>query len=154
RSPAQDDVAVWVPSGRRDRRAAALSDRHEVMWPRSRQDCVHGHLDVASSTILEANRAGEARSHFAMHLAFRGPGTDGRPGHQVRYVLGCRRVEELAAGGYAKISDSEQQPSGYAQPAIDVEGSIEARIVDEALPSHRCAGLFEIHPHDDFEFLP
>jgi len=46
----------------------------------------------------------------------------------------------------------QQQSPGDAQAAINVEGPVEAGIVDEALPSNRCPRLFEIYAHDDLEF--
>src|SRR5262245_20320337 len=151
-SATQYDVAVRVAGGGRDGRATALGDGHEMMWLRSRQDSVHGDLDVTSSAILEPDRAGEAGGHFAMHLAFRGAGADSCPGHQIGYVLRRCGVEELAPGWHPEIADAQQQLAGYAQAAIDVEASVEIWIVDEALPPYRRPRFFEVDAHDNLEF--
>src|SRR5262249_49169861 len=50
------------------------------------------------------------------------------------------------------IADRKQQPAGNAQAAIDVEGSVQAGIIDEALPADRRPGFLEVHAHDDLEF--
>ena len=39
------------------------------------------------------------------------------------------------------------------QTAIDLEGVIEIGVVDQPLPAHRGARLFEIHAHDNQQVL-
>ena len=53
--------------------------------------------------------------------------------------------------GRAEVDDVEQQCPGGAQAALDVEGAVHARIVDQALPADGGARLLEVHPHDDLE---
>ncbi len=88
-----------------------------------------------------------------MHLAFGGACADRAPGHQVGDVLRRDHIEEFNAGRQAQLVDVAQQAARHAQPLVDVEAAIQVRIVDQALPTHRGAGLFEVHAHDDFQLI-
>ena len=86
-----------------------------------------------------------------MNLAFGGAGADRRPCHQIGDVLRRREVEELGSGRQPEIVHRGKHVAGEPQALVDVETAIEARIVDQSLPSHRGAWFFEIDPHHDLE---
>src|SRR5690606_24023956 len=112
---------------------------------------VECNLDVAAGAVLEADGAGEARHHFAVDLGFRGTGTNGSPGDEVRNVLRGGHVEEFAGSRQAEIVDLKQERAGEVQAFCDVQAAIEIGIVDQALPADRRARLFEVDTHDDFQ---
>src|SRR5207237_7406368 len=67
----QDDVAVLVAGRRRDRRAAALGHRHEMVRMRGRLHGIGRDADIAVGAVLEADWAGKSRRQLAMDLALR-----------------------------------------------------------------------------------
>ncbi len=104
---------------------------------------------VAIGAVLEADRARQTRSQFAMHLRLGRPRADGAPGDQVSRVLRRDGVEELGGARQVQLVDFEQDTPGEAQALVDAEGVVEARIVDQTLPANGGARFLEIHPHDD-----
>lgn len=84
-----------------------------------------------------------------MQLALGGTCANGSPADEVRDELGRHGVEELAAGGQAELVDLGEQFARDAQSLVDVEGAVEVRVVDQALPSDRRARLLEVDAHDD-----
>ncbi len=107
------------------------------------------HLHVAIGAILEADGHREARCKLAMHLAFNRARADRPPAHKIREELAERRVEEFGAGRQPQIGNIGKELAREAQPLVDSIGTIEIRIVDEALPAHDRPRLFEVNPHDD-----
>jgi hypothetical protein len=118
-----------------------------------RIDRVEGERDRAAGAVLEADRHREAGGEFAVDLRLGGAGTDRAPGDQVGDELRGDGVEELGAGGQAHVGEVEQQPAGDAQALVDVEGAVEVRVVDEALPADGGARLLEVDAHDDQEVV-
>ena len=55
---------------------------------------------------------------------------------------GCRQAD---------LADAQQEFAGLAYALLDVKGIIHPRVVDEALPAHRGAGLLEVDPHDQHQ---
>ena len=68
---------------------------------------------------------------------------------QVGDVLRRDRVEELGAGGHAHLGEVEQQVRARAQAVVDLEGAVEVRVVDQALPADGGARLLEVDAHHD-----
>ena len=87
---------------------------------------------------------------LAVQLRFGGPGADGSPGDEVALELGGNSVEELGPARQAEAIHVEEEFAGLLQPLVDLKAPIEVGVVDEAFPSNRGAGLFEIdaHHHD------
>jgi cobaltochelatase CobN len=110
---------------------------------------VDRNLEVAVGPVLEADGHGEAGGELAVDLAFRGPRSDGAPGNEVGHVLRADGLEELGGGGEPQGGDLLQEAAGRTQAAGDVVAAVQVRIVDEALPADRGAGLFEVGPQDD-----
>jgi hypothetical protein len=79
-------------------------------------------------------------------------GADGAPAHQVGDVLRREQVQELGAGRQAQGGQVQQQAAGLAQAFVHAEAAVQPRVVDEALPAHRGAGLLEVDPHHDDQF--
>src|SRR5690606_9894395 len=143
-APAQDDVTVFVARGRDDGRMPALGHRQEMVRLRSGLDRVNRDLDVAVGAVLEADRARQTGSQFAVHLRFGGTRADRAPADEVGDVLRADDVEEFGAGRQAEFVDVQQQFARDAQAVVDAEAAVEVRIVDQALPADRGARLFEI----------
>ncbi len=144
-------MGVAVAGGGGDGGAALLGDRQEMVGLSRREHRVHRDLHVAVGPVLEADRAGEARGQLAVDLAFRGPGADRAPGHEVGDVLRRHHVQELAGRRQPQGVHVDQQPPRQAQPVVDHEAAVQARVVDQAFPADRGARLLEVDPHDHLE---
>lgn len=112
-------------------------------------DGVDGHLDGAVCSILEADGHRETRCQLAVHLTFRSPCTNGTPADQVGIVLRSDRVKPFCSSRQAEVVDLEEETAGQAEALVDVEGTGQVRVVDEAFPAYGGAGLFEVDAHDD-----
>lgn len=86
-----------------------------------------------------------------MDLAFRGARTDGAPADQIGDVLGRDHVQELAGGRHAQAVDVDQQLPRNAQALVDAVALVQVGIVDQPLPAHGGARLFEVHAHHDLQ---
>ena len=76
--------------------------------------------------------------------------------HATRSEMYCGddHVEVFAACGETQRIDVAEQAAREAQALVDMEASVEVRIVDETLPADRRARLLEIDTHDDLERVP
>jgi iron complex outermembrane receptor protein len=148
---AQDDMAVLVAGSGHDRRVAALRHGQEMVRLRRGLDRVGRDLDVAVGAVLETDRARQAGGQFAVHLRLGGARADRAPADQVGNILRADHVQELGAGRQAQFVDVAQQCARHAQSVVDAEAVVHVRIVDQTLPAHRRARLFEIHAHHDFK---
>src|SRR6266540_1241267 len=146
---AQDDVAVLVTIGRDDRRVPLLGDGEEMVRHARSFQRVHRDAHVSVGAVLESDRAGQARGELAMDLRFRGARADRTPAHQVRVVLRRDHVEKFVACRKPQLVDFQEEPARQVQPLVDLKAAVEVRIVDQPLPAHGGAGLFEIDAHDD-----
>src|SRR6185437_14789872 len=99
----------------------------------------------------EADRTREAGGKLAMDLALGRAGADCAPRDEIRDVLRCDDVQELASHRQAELVDVDQQAARQPEAVVDAEASVEVRIVDEALPSDRRPRLLEVDAHDDLE---
>ena len=72
-----------------------------------------------------------------------------------RSAMYCGRghVEELAAGRQAERVDVEQQAAREPQAVVDAEAAVEVGVVDQPLPAHGGARLFEVDAHHDLEVV-
>ena len=140
-------MAILVARSLENGGAPLLGDRQEVMRLGGGADGVHRHLNIAVGGVLEAHRTGQAGRQLPVGLAFGGARAYGAPGDQVGVVLGADEVQVLGAGGQAHIGQVQQQLPGHVQALVDLEGVVEVGVVDQPLPAHGGAGLFEIHPH-------
>ena len=47
----------------------------------------------------------------------------------------------IGADRNSEIGQVAEQLASHAQTLVDAEGTVDIRVVDEALPAHGCAGL-------------
>ncbi len=151
---AEDDVGVAVAGGAKDGGLAVFGVAEEGMRDGGGEQGVDGYLHVAGRTVFESDGAGDAADQLTVALALGGAGADGSPGDEAGEVLRGDHVEELGAGGDAQLVEVEQQVAGEAQALIDLEGFVEKRVVDEALPADGGAGLLKVDAHDDAQIAP
>ena len=71
--------------------------------------------------------------------------------HAIKSAMYCGEIvsRNSVPAGTPMFARSSKQPAGDAQAVVDVEGIVQIRIVDQALPADRGAGFFKIDPHDD-----
>ncbi|ABA52352.1 hypothetical protein BURPS1710b_A0311 [Burkholderia pseudomallei 1710b] len=146
---AQDHVRGVVAARLENRGHPHLRHAHERVARARRDDRVGRDLHAAVGAVLEADRAAQPRRELPVALALGRARADRAPGDQIRDVLRAQQIEEFGAGGQAERVDVDQQPARGAQPFVDAEAAVEARIVDVALPADRRARLLEIHAHHD-----
>ena len=144
---AQDDMAVLIARGLENRRAALLGHRQEIVGLRGGPDRIDSHLDIAIGSVLEPHRAGQPGGQFTVSLALGSTRTDRAPGNQVSVVLRADEIQVFGAGGQAHLCQVQQQLPGQVQTLVDLEGVIQVRVVDQALPPDRGARLFEVNTH-------
>ncbi|MPN04755.1 hypothetical protein SDC9_152002 [bioreactor metagenome] len=142
-------MAILVAHGGHDGRMTRLGHRQKMVWRVGRTNGVDRDANVAIGAVLEADRARQTRSQFAMHLRLGRPRADGAPGDQVSRVLRRDGIEEFCRARQAQLIDLEQDATRQTQAFVDAEGVVEARVVDQAFPAHRGARLLEIHAHDN-----
>ena len=114
-------------------------------------DGVGGDLDVAIGAVFEADGGRQARGQLAVHLAFGRARANRAPGDQITQVLRRDHVQKLAARRQAHPVDFDQQLARNAQAFVDAKALVQVRVVDQALPAHRGAGLLKIHAHHNFQ---
>ena len=68
---------------------------------------------------------------------------------EVRHVLRADGFQEFGGGGQPQGGDLLQELAGGPEPGGHVVAAVQAGIVDEALPAHGGARLFEVGPHHD-----
>ena len=150
---AQHDVGVGVAAGVDHRHLSFAVDAEEAMRAGHRPHGVDGDVEGTVRAVLEAHDGGQARRHFAVDLGFGGARADGRPGDEVLQVLGRDGVQRFGGQRQPRFGEVEEQLPRQADAVFDVEGVVQAGIVDEALPAHRRARLLEIRPHHHIEGL-
>lgn len=148
---AEDDEAVLVALCAGDGGEPLLSDTHEVVLGGRGADGVDGDAEVAVGAVLEADGEGQAGGELAVQLRFRGAGADGTNRNKIGEELGGDCVEHLAGDGHARSRKIAEELAGDAQALVDLEGGVDVRVVDEALPADGGARLLEVSAHDDAE---
>src|SRR3546814_3694903 len=93
--------------------------------------------------MLISDWSSDVCSSDLMYLALGGTCSNRAPCHEVGEVLRGDDVEELAPGRQSAPGEIQQQPARQVQAAVDAEAAIQVRIVDQSLPAHRGARLFE-----------
>jgi len=145
----QNDVTGIVAFRPHDRADALFGDREKVMRPSRRANPVDGDLHAAASAVLKAHRHRKPRGQLAVHLALRRARADRSPSDQIGDKLRADRVEKFGSRRNSKLCQIDEQPPRRAQPFVDVERAVEMRIVDQPLPTHGSARLFEIDTHQN-----
>ncbi len=149
----QDEVAAIVTACRYDGGDALLGDGKEVVWVGGGDDAIQGHLNATCGAVLKADGHGETTGKLAVDLAFCRACTNGTPCDEVADVLRGDDIQELGGGGHAHLSQTQQQTTCHAETRVDVEAVIHEWVIDETLPTNRCAWFFKVHTHDDEQVI-
>src|SRR5258708_1443344 len=148
RSSAQDEVTIRISGGLKNSGMSLLGQRSKPVRMSGGLDGINCDLKITVRAIFETDRHGQAACELAMDLAFGGARSDRAPAYKVGVVLSENRVEKLGADRQFQRSDVAQQATGESKARVDVERSIEMRIVDQSLPADDRARLFEVDSHD------
>jgi hypothetical protein len=75
--------------------------------------------------------------------------------HAMRSAMYCgeMRSRNSVPQGHADLVHLEEELARKAQPLVHVEGLVQVRVVDEALPADGGARLLEVNAHDDREVV-
>src|SRR3546814_4380384 len=122
-----------------------------MMRLRRRLDGVDSDLGITVGAVLEPDRTRNSGSKLTVNLAFGSTRADGAPGHQIGNVLRRDHVKKLADRRQAKLIDLYQQFTCRTQALVDIEATVQARLVDQPFPAHRGAALLELHPNHYFQ---
>jgi cobaltochelatase CobN len=150
---AQDHVAVLVARGLEHRDVARLRDGDEMV--------ARGAALIASTAMRmlpsvpflnpTGHESPEASWRCDCDSVVRAPIAP----HAMRSAMYCgeMRSRNSVPAGTPILVDLEEELARQAQALVHVEGLVEARVVDEALPAHRRARLLEVHAHHDGEVV-
>ena len=176
----QNDVAVLVPTCPHDRGHALRIDTEEIVRMASGLNGVNGHADRAVGTVLEADRETGAGCEFTVELGLGGTCADGAPsdevGNELRTIYQLRPVtccplelhvctpregldipdsiQQFPTDRHPHLVDITHQLPRHPQTLIDLKAPVNFRIIDQPLPPDGRTGLFEVHPHHNFQPLP
>jgi hypothetical protein len=145
----EDDEAVGVAAGLGDSGQALLGHTHEVVLRSSGANGVNGNSKTTVGTVLEAHRERETRSQLTVELGLGGTGTDGTERNEVCEELRRDGVQHLGGNGHALAGKVTEELAGDTETLVDLEGLIDIRVVDQALPANSCARLLEVGAHDN-----
>ena len=112
---------------------------------------IERHLQAAVGAVFVADGHRQTAGHLAMGGAFGGAGADGGQRDQIGNVLRRDRLEHFGGGGQIHFGHAQQNAAGDAEACADIEGVVQVRIVDQALPADGGARLFEVDAHQDEE---
>lgn len=112
---------------------------------------VNGDGEVAVCAVLVADGETETGGKLTVQLGLGCAGTNGTEGDQIGEVLGGDGVKHLAGNGHTQACEISIEFTGHAETLVNVVGLVDVRVVDQTLPSNRCAGLLEVGAHDDAE---
>lgn len=144
---------MLVALGPGDGRQPLLRDTHEVVLGSRRTDRVNGDPQVPVGAVLEAHRERQARGELPVELRLGGPRADGAHGDEVRQELGGDGVQHLGGDGHAPGRQVGEHLARDPQTLVDLEGLVDVRVVDQALPADGRAGLLEVGAHDDAQVV-
>jgi hypothetical protein len=126
--------------------------QEDMSSPRSAAS-INGDADGAVRRIFETSRHREGRGKLAVDLRLGCTSANRTPCNKICGVLGADRIEEFASGRKAHLRDIEQKRTSDAESAVDVEGAVHIRVIDEPFPSDGRTGLLEVDTHDDVEII-
>lgn len=135
-SSPQNNMHISIAPGLHNRRKPMLCHAHERMRRLRRTHRIHRHAHPSIRPILEAHGKRAARGKFAVELRLGCARANGAPGDEVGDVLRGDGVEELGADGYTEVSEGAKELPRGMQAFVDLEGAVNAGIVDQAFPSN------------------
>mmetsp|Transcript_5694 Transcript_5694/g.10288 ORF Transcript_5694/g.10288 Transcript_5694/m.10288 type:complete len:233 (-) Transcript_5694:865-1563(-) len=146
-------MARAVALGVHDGSHALLRDRQERVCPTASHAGVHSDLNVATSAVLEPDRSADARSQLTVDLAFSRTRPDGAPDNKIGNELRRDSVEEFHASVNAHFVEVKEKATSFPQSLVDTVRTVQARVIDQSLPSNGGAWLLEVDAHDDVQVL-
>lgn len=147
----EDDESVLVAGGLGNGSQALLGDTQETVGVGSSANGVNGNRQVTIRAVLVTNGETQTGSQLTVQLRLGSTGTNGTERNEVGQVLRRDSVEHLTGNGHAGAGEVCVELTGDAQALVDVVGLVKVGVVDQALPSDRCAGLLEVGTHDNAE---
>lgn len=147
----EDDESMLVAGGLGNGSQTLLGDTQETVGMGSSANGVNSNRQVTVRAVLVTNGETQTRSELAVQLRLGSTGTNGTKGDKVGKVLRRNGVEHLTGNGHAGAGKVCVELTGDAQAFVDVVRLVKVRVVNQTLPSDRCAGLFEVGTHDDAE---
>ena len=74
-----------------------------------------------------------------MQLTLSRSRTNRTPTDQISNVLGANRIEQFGSDRDTEVGKVTEKLTGNSKSFVDVEGSVEVRVIDEAFPAYCCS---------------
>lgn len=145
----QNRESVFIPHRPHNGHDARLRHAQEMVRMPDRADRIHSHVQAPVRPVLEPHGKAEPAGELPVDLALGGARADGADAEQVGEELRGDGVEHLAGEGHAGGGEVDEEAARRAQALVDVEGGVDVRVVDQALPPDRRARLLEVGAHHD-----
>ena len=149
----QNDEAVVVADSAYNGDVAGFGDGEEVMRVPDSSNGVDCDLQAAICAVLEAYWERQTRCQLAVQLALCCTGADRTDGQQIGQELRRDGIQHFASQWHALVRKVDEQLPGHLEALVDVESVVNIRVVDQALPSHRCPRLLQVASHDDEQVI-
>ena len=126
--------------------------QEDMSGPRSAAS-INGDANGAVRRIFETGGHREGGGKLAVDLRLGCTGANGTPCNKICGVLGADCIEEFASRRKAHLRHIKQKRTSDAESAVDMEGAIHIRVIDEPFPTDSRTGLLEVDAHDDVEIV-
>lgn len=126
--------------------------QEDMSSPRSAAS-INGDANGAVRRIFETGGHGEAGGKLAVDLRLGCTSANRTPCNKISGVLGADCIEEFATRRKAHLRHIKQKRTSDAESAVDLEGAVHVRVIDEPFPSHGRTGLLEVDAHNDVEII-
>jgi len=114
---------------------------------------INGDANAAVCRIFETGGHREGGGKLAVDLRFGCTSANRTPRNKICGVLGADCVEEFASRRKAHLRHVEEKRTSDAESAVDLEGAVHLRVIDEPFPSDGRTGLLEVDTHYDVEII-
>jgi len=114
---------------------------------------INGDANTAIRRIFETGWHREGRGKLAVYLRLSCTSANRTPRNKICGVLGADCIEEFASRGEAHLRDIKQKRTRNAESAVDLEGAVHIRVIDETFPSNGRTRLLEVDAHNDVEII-
>ena len=151
RPPSQNNKAIFIARCAHNSDQPRFRDGKEMMRMLHRTDRVDGNIKRTIRPVLKSDRKRKPRRKLPMQLTLRRPCPYRPNAQQISQELWGNGIQHLAGNRHSHIRQVDKQLPAYAQALVYPEAAVDVGVVDEALPSDRGAGFFEVGAHDDKE---
>jgi len=114
---------------------------------------INGNANGSVRRIFETGGHREGGGELAVDLRLGCASANRTPCNKICGVLGADCIEEFASGRKAHLRHIKQKRTSDAESAVDLEGAVHLRVIDEPFPSDGRTGLLEVNAHDDVEII-